>query len=73
MKTNWNIARRRARQKCFWMLCRLHQLLARERRPEVVPLRLLQQLDGACPDLPLDPPVRRPAPQTVHHNPMAAA
>jgi hypothetical protein len=47
------------------------QLFARKRRPEVVPLRLLQQLDGSRLRLPVDPPVRWPAPQTVQHNAVA--
>jgi hypothetical protein len=49
----------------------LGQLLARERRPEVVPFRLLQQYDGTRMRLRVDLPVRRPAPQTVRHNPVA--
>jgi hypothetical protein len=47
------------------------QLLARKRRPEVVPIRLLQQLDGSRLGLLVDPPVRRPAPQTMHDNAVA--
>jgi hypothetical protein len=49
----------------------LGQLLAGERRPEVVPLRLFQQFDGARLGLGIDLPVRRPASQTVHDNGVA--
>src|ERR1039458_9475009 len=49
----------------------LRQLLAGERRSEVVPLRLLQQLHDTRLRLLVDPPVRRPAPQSVHDNRVA--
>jgi hypothetical protein len=49
----------------------LGQLLAGERRPEVVPLRLLQQLDDPRLRLLVDSPVRRPAPQSVYDNRVA--
>src|ERR1700722_15802121 len=49
------------------------QLLARERWPAVVPLRLLQKLDGSRLCLAVDTPVRWPAPKPVHCNPVAIA
>jgi len=47
------------------------QLFAGERRSEVVPFGLFQQLDGARLRLGVDLPVRHAAPQTVHDNPVA--
>jgi hypothetical protein len=49
----------------------LGQLLAGERWSEIVPLRLLQQLHDSLLRLLVDPPVRRPAPQSVHDNRVA--
>jgi len=51
------------------MLC-AGQLLARKRRPEIVPLRLLQQLHGPCL---ICSSIRRfdARPADLHHNPVA--